>query len=65
MELGLSDSDVGSILGISNEMVRHYGKRARALTIAKRAAETVTGGMVPLAGRLSALPPKSQAFQGW
>lgn len=29
MELGLSDSDIGSILGMSNEMVRHYGKRAR------------------------------------
>ena len=51
LELGLSDSDVGAILGMSSEMVRHYGKRARALMIAKRAAETVTGGkIVPLAG---------------
>jgi integrase len=51
LELGLSDSDVGSILGMSSEMVRHYGKRARALMIAKRAAETVTGGkIIPLAG---------------
>jgi integrase len=52
LELGLSDSDVGSILGMSSEMVRHYGKRARALMIARRAADTVTGGkIVPIAAR--------------
>lgn len=51
LELGLSDTEVGSILGMSSEMVRHYGKRARALMIARGAAERVTGGkIVPLAG---------------
>lgn len=44
LELGLSDTEVGSILGMSSEMVRHYGKRARALMIARGAADRVTGG---------------------
>jgi len=40
----------GEILGMSPETVRHYGKRARALMIARGAAERVTGGkIVPLA----------------
>lgn len=46
LELGLSDTEVGSILGMSSEMVRHYGKRARALMIARGAAERVTGGKI-------------------
>jgi integrase len=51
LELGLSDTEVGSILGMSSEMVRHYGKRARALMIARGAAQRVTGGkIVPIAG---------------
>jgi integrase len=51
LELGLSDTEAGSILGMSSEMVRHYGKRARALMIARGAAERVTGGkIVPMAG---------------
>lgn len=50
LELGLSDTETGSILGMSSEMVRHYGKRARALMIARNAAERVTAGaIVPLA----------------
>lgn len=53
LELGLSDTEVGSILGMSSEMVRHYGKRARALMIARGAAERVTGGkIVPLARKV-------------
>lgn len=44
LELGLSDSDVGSNLGMTPETVRHYGKQARALMIAKRVANTVTQG---------------------
>lgn len=51
LELGLSDTEVGSILGMSSEMVRHYGKRARALMIARGAARRVTGGKImPIAG---------------
>ncbi|MCC2981266.1 tyrosine-type recombinase/integrase [Sphingomonas sp. IC4-52] len=46
LELGLSDTEVGSILGMSSEMVRHYGKRARALMIARGAAERVTQGVI-------------------
>lgn len=46
LELGLSDTEVGSILGMSSEMVRHYGKRARALMIARGAAERITRGSI-------------------
>lgn len=42
LETGLSDTDVGAILGMTPETVRHYGKRARALTIALGAAEKMT-----------------------
>lgn len=38
LETGLSDTDVGAILGMTPETVRHYGKRARALMIAQGAA---------------------------
>ncbi len=54
LERGLNDSEVGKILGMSPEMVRHYGKRARALMIARGAAERANGGqishLVPIAG---------------
>ena len=51
LELGLSDTEVGSILGMSSEMVRHYGKRARALMIARGAAQRVKGGKIlPIKG---------------
>jgi integrase len=46
LERGLNDSEVGEILGMSPEMVRHYGKRARALMIARGAADRVTGGRI-------------------
>lgn len=46
LELGLSDTEVGSMLGMSPKMVRHYGKRARALMIAQGAAARVTGGQI-------------------
>ncbi len=42
LETGLSDTDVGAILGMTPETVRHYGKRARAFTIATGAAEKMT-----------------------
>lgn len=42
LETGLSDTDVGAILGMTPETVRHYGKRARALTIAQGAAAKMT-----------------------
>lgn len=44
LEMGLNDSQVGSMLGMSPAMVRHYGKRSRALMIAKSAAKEVQGG---------------------
>lgn len=46
LELGLSDTEVGSMLGMSPKMVRHYGKRARALMIARGSAERVAGGTI-------------------
>lgn len=51
LEQGLNDSEVGEILGMSPEIVRHYGKRTRALTVARGAAARMTGGkIVSLAG---------------
>ena len=57
LELGLSDTEVGSILGMSTEMVRHYGKRARALTIARGAADRVTGGKLMMIAGATAKSP--------
>ncbi|WP_031261005.1 hypothetical protein, partial [Curtobacterium sp. B18] len=41
LEMGLNDSQVGAMLGMSPEMVRHYGKRSRALMIAESAASMI------------------------
>lgn len=50
-ELGLSDTEIGAICGMTPQTVRHYTKRARALTIARGAAEVVTrGDVIPLKG---------------
>lgn len=46
LELGLSDAAVGGMLGMSAEMVRHYGKRRRAYMLALGAAKTVTAGSI-------------------
>ena len=46
LECGLNDSEVGEILGMSPEIVRHYGKRARALMVARGAARRVTEGEI-------------------
>lgn len=46
LELGLSDTEVGAILGMDPETVRHYGKRARVLMIVRGTAERVTRGNV-------------------
>lgn len=46
LELGLSDSDVGLILGMSADTVRHYGKRARAYMVAQRAADRIAAGNI-------------------
>lgn len=48
LETGLNDSEVGSLLGMSPDMVRHYGKRSRALMIALGTVARVTGGTVSL-----------------
>jgi len=45
LELDLSDT-VGLILGMPPEMVRHHGKHARALMIARGAADRVNGGKI-------------------
>ncbi len=46
LELGLSDATVGSLLGMSAQTVRHYGKRTRALMLAREAAHTITAAQV-------------------
>lgn len=46
VECGINDSEIGEILGMSPEMVRHYSKRARALTVARGAADRMTGGKI-------------------
>lgn len=46
LELGLNDAQVGSLLGMSASTVRHYGKRARALMVAREAADKVTGAQI-------------------
>lgn len=53
-ELGLSDTDIGAICGMTPDTVRHYTKRARALMIARGAADRVTrGDVLPLKGGCS------------
>lgn len=48
-ELGLSDTEIGSICGMTPDTVRHYAKRARALMVARGAADRVTrGDVLPL-----------------
>lgn len=46
LEMGLNDAQVGSLLGMSPEMVRHYGKRARSLMIAQGVADQIAGATV-------------------
>jgi len=46
VECGINDSEIGEILGMSPEMVRHYSKRARALMVARGAADRMTGGKI-------------------
>lgn len=46
LELGLGDNEVGALLGMSPDMVRHYGKRARVLMIARGAADRIKRGDV-------------------
>jgi hypothetical protein len=45
-ELGLSDMEIGAIVGMTAGTVRHYSKRKRAYMIAKGAADRVTKGDV-------------------
>lgn len=50
-ELGLSDREIGSILAMDPETVRHYTKRSRALMVARGAAERIVrGDVIPIAG---------------
>jgi integrase len=45
-ELGLSDTEIGSICGMTAETVRHYTKRARAYMVARGAVERIVKGDV-------------------
>jgi hypothetical protein len=45
-ELGLNDSEIGAIVGMTPQTVRHYTKRKRAYMIALSVAERVTRGDV-------------------
>lgn len=48
-ELGLNDTEIGAIVGMTPETVRHYTKRSRALMIAQKVARRVTkGDVLPL-----------------
>ncbi|MES2902852.1 MAG: hypothetical protein V4696_01580 [Pseudomonadota bacterium] len=50
-ELGLSDTEIGSVVAMSPQTVRHYTKRSRALMIAIGAAERIKmGDVIPIAG---------------
>jgi len=44
--LGLSDAEVGAILGMSPEIVRYYSKRAKSLMLANNVADRVRSGTV-------------------
>ena len=44
LETGLNESEIGLMLGMSPSMVRHYGKRARALMVAREAAGRIGRG---------------------
>jgi integrase len=60
VECGLNDSEIGEILGMSPEMVRHYSKRARALMVARGAADRLTRGKIACFGQREVngiLPP--------
>lgn len=43
-ELGLSDGEIGAIVGMTPQTVRHYTKRKRALMIARGAADRIKKG---------------------
>lgn len=45
-EQGLSDTEIGAVVAMTPETVRHYTKQARSLMIARGAAERVTRGDV-------------------
>ena len=45
-ELGLNDSQIGAIVGMTADTVRHYSKRSRSLMVAKDVAKRVTGGNI-------------------
>lgn len=48
-EMGLNDSEIGAIVGMTPQTVRHYTKRKRAYMIARGVAERVTrGDVLPL-----------------
>ncbi|ATY30939.1 site-specific integrase [Sphingomonas psychrotolerans] len=50
-ELGLEDSQIGAVCGMTPDTVRHYTKRARALVVAKSVAERLASGNIVEMGR--------------
>jgi hypothetical protein len=62
---GLNDSEAGSILGMSPDIVWHYGKRARALMITRGAVDRIAGGKVIALSGATALPAKTADFRRW
>lgn len=50
-ELGLSDREIGSILAMDTDTVRHYTKKSRALMVARGVAERIKkGDVISIAG---------------
>lgn len=58
LELGLTDNEVESMLGMSPKMIRHYGKKARVLMITRGTARRIAGGQI------LALPTKAGCTKG-
>jgi integrase len=57
-ELGLNDLEIGDLLGMSPQIVRHYTKSKRAFMVALNVAQRVQGGtLIPIAGG-RAIPQK-------
>lgn len=51
LEMGLNETEIGLMLGMSPKMVRHYGKRARALMVAREVADRIARGeIISIAG---------------
>lgn len=50
-EIGLDDTEIGLVCGMTPDTVRHYTKRARALVVARNVADRLAGGNIVEMGR--------------